>query len=95
LQVGPRIADTARWPSIPGGIELPSAGNALQLVLATTLELNPRASDKIGHRSRDEDFICHRDSRHALAKVNRHAAYIPASQLDLARMQSSPYLNAE
>src|SRR5262245_6964947 len=78
-----------------GCVEMPSAGNALQLVLASIVELEPRTGDEILHRARHEDLVGLGERGDTLADVHRHASDVVAAKLELARVQSHTDVDPE
>src|SRR5438876_5146525 len=65
-------------------VKAPPLGQALQLVLAAVLELDPGARDKVLHRSRDEDLTRPRRCSDARPDVHGDAGHLLAEDLALS-----------
>lgn len=85
----------AREASVSHSVEVPAAGNALQLVLASGLERDPRSGDEILHGLRDEDLGRSCKGSHSCADVDRDPLDFTAGNVDLSRVQTGPDLKAK
>src|SRR5919197_3887134 len=76
-------------------IEPPRAGDALQLVLAALLEVDPGAGDEVANGARDEHLARPGERRHARAGVHGDPAHLPVRQLALAGVEPGAQLEPE
>src|SRR5262249_9579579 len=81
--------------SAPDGEQLPDAGHALQLVFASVLELQSRASDKVNDCARNEDDTRTRGCHHTRRDVDSDARDVVAAEPDLSSVQTQTDLQAE
>jgi len=77
------------------GIELPRPANALELVLAAVVEVQPRPRQQIGDCAGYKHFARMRFLRDARSNVDGNAAEVVAAPLALAGMKTGADLDAE
>src|SRR6185369_2629457 len=86
---------SSRSPLCLGGEQTQRLGQAAEQVAPAILKAQTRAGDEVAHGARDEDFAGARNVLYPCGGVNRDAANILASDLDLAGMKTAAHLNAE
>ena len=73
-----------------GGEDLPGAGNTLELVFSTQLNLEPRPGREIHDSSRDKDLERAREVADAARDVDGDARDVGRPEFDLAGVQAGP-----
>src|SRR5262245_18665703 len=76
--------------ALPGCVDVPAAGDTLQLVLSGVLEREAAARDEVFHGLRDEHLRWLRKRRNARADRDRDATVLPVDELAFARVHASP-----
>lgn len=71
-------------------IQAPPVGYALQLLLASVVESQPRPRDEVLDRLRDQDFRTTRKGADPRADHDAEATRLPADRLDFARVNTDP-----